>query len=62
MGNVKKIILTGCNGYLGKELQKELKKNEINFITVGKQNSDLNLNLLNINDTKKLNIYKKKVF
>ena len=60
MGNVKKIILTGCNGYLGKELQKELKKNEINFITVGKQNSDLNLNLLNIDDTKKLNIYNKK--
>ena len=26
MGHVKKLILTGGNGYLGKEIQKELKK------------------------------------
>ena len=58
MGNVKGVILTGSNGYLGKELQKELRKKKIKFITVGKIESNLNINLLNKKETKKLNIFK----
>lgn len=58
MGNAKEVILTGSNGYLGKELQKELRKKKIRFITVGKIESNLNINLLNRKESKKLNMFK----
>jgi len=57
MGYVKKVILTGSNGYLGKELQIQLKKHKINFCSIGKKKEDLNLNLLNIKSVSKLNNY-----
>ena len=57
MGYAKKIILTGSNGYLGKELQKELRKNKISFCSIGKKRKDLNLNLLDKKSLLKLNTF-----
>ena len=59
MGHVKKLILTGGNGYLGKEIQKELKKKKIKFINIGKKKKDLNINLLVNKNFFKLNSFDK---
>ena len=59
MGHVKKLILTGGNGYLGKEIQKELKKKKIKLINIFKKKKDLNINLLVNKNFFKLNSFDK---
>jgi 2-alkyl-3-oxoalkanoate reductase len=45
MVNVKKIILTGHSGYLGRNILKELKRNRFEVLTIGRKKSDIIVNL-----------------
>ena len=53
-------LIIGSKGLLGSEIIKTLKKKKINFCTVARQNSDLNINMLGIHESapeKKLSGY-----